>query len=64
MLNAISLENVGVDAFVKEKLPELPEGVTVVASVFETEIDRYAEVCRRLAGVPRIGSSSSFQSPV
>ena len=35
MLNAISLENVGVDAFVKEKLPELPEGVTVVASVFE-----------------------------
>jgi dihydroorotate dehydrogenase (NAD+) catalytic subunit len=39
---------------VNEKLPALPEGVTVIASVFETEIDRYAEVCKRLSGVPRI----------
>lgn len=54
MLNAIGLENVGVDAFVAEKLPLLPDGVAVIASVFETEIERYAEVCRRLAGVPRI----------
>jgi dihydroorotate dehydrogenase (NAD+) catalytic subunit len=54
MLNSISLENVGVDAFVAEKLPRLPAGVTVVASVFETEIDRYAEVCKRLTGVPKV----------
>jgi dihydroorotate dehydrogenase (NAD+) catalytic subunit len=54
MLNAISLENVGVDAFIREKLPAIPEGVTVVASVFEIEIDRYAEVCKRLSGVSRI----------
>ena len=54
MLNAISLENVGVEAFIHEKLPALPEGVTVVASLFETEIDRYAEVAKRLTGVPRI----------
>lgn len=54
MLNSISLENVGVDAFVREKLPALPEDVVVVASAFETEIDRYAEVCKRLDGVPRI----------
>jgi dihydroorotate dehydrogenase (NAD+) catalytic subunit len=54
MLNAISLENVGVDAFVAEKLPALSEGVTVIASVFETEIARYAEVCKRLTGVPRV----------
>jgi dihydroorotate dehydrogenase (NAD+) catalytic subunit len=54
LLNAISLENVGVDAFVREKLPAIPDGVTVVASVFETEIDRYAEVCKRLSGVSRI----------
>jgi dihydroorotate dehydrogenase (NAD+) catalytic subunit len=54
MLNAISLENVGVDAFVRDKLPALPEGVVVVASLFETEIDRYAEVAKRLAGVPRV----------
>jgi dihydroorotate dehydrogenase (NAD+) catalytic subunit len=54
MLNAIGLENVGVDAFVREKLPALPDGVPVVASVFETQIDRYAEVCKRLTGVGRI----------
>ena len=54
MLNAIGLENVGVDAFVAEKLPLLPASLPVVASVFETEIDRYAEVCKRLTGVPRV----------
>jgi dihydroorotate dehydrogenase (NAD+) catalytic subunit len=54
MLNAISLENVGVDAFITDKLPAIPEGVVVIASVFETEIDRYAEVCKRLSGVPRV----------
>ncbi len=54
MLNAISLENVGVEVFIEEKLSAIPEGVTVIASVFETEIDRYAEVCKRLSGVPRI----------
>lgn len=54
MLNAISLENVGVEAFVRDKLPALPDGVTVIASLFETEIDRYAEVAKRLTGVPRI----------
>jgi len=54
MLNAIGLENVGVDAFVAEKLPKLAPGVVVIASVFETEIDRYAEVCKRLTGVPQV----------
>lgn len=54
MLNAIGLENVGVDAFIAEKLPALAAGVVVVASVFETEIERYAEVCKRLAGAPRV----------
>jgi len=50
MLNAIGLENVGVDAFLREKLPALPGGVTVIASVFETEIERYAEAAKRLTG--------------
>jgi dihydroorotate dehydrogenase (NAD+) catalytic subunit len=56
MLNAISLENVGVEAFVREKLPALAPEVTVVASVFETEIERYAEVCKRLDGVARVAA--------
>jgi len=54
MLNAIGLENVGVNAFIAEKLPLLPAELPVIASVFETEIDRYAEVCKRLTGVPRV----------
>lgn len=54
MLNAISLENVGVRAFVEEKLPEIPEGVPVIASVFGTEIESYAEVCKRLVGAPKV----------
>jgi dihydroorotate dehydrogenase (NAD+) catalytic subunit len=54
MLNAISLENVGVEAFVRDKIPAIPEGVTLVASVFETDVERYAEVCRRLGDAPRV----------
>jgi dihydroorotate dehydrogenase (NAD+) catalytic subunit len=54
MLNAISLENVGVEAFVREKLPALPDAVPVIASVFGTEIDEYAEVCKRLTGVAKV----------
>ena len=54
MLNAIGLENVGVDAFISQKLPLLPPELPVIASVFETEIDRYAEVCRRLTGLAQV----------
>jgi dihydroorotate dehydrogenase (NAD+) catalytic subunit len=54
MLNAISLENVGVEAFIAEKLPAIPDGVTVIASLFETEIAGYAEVAERLSEAPRV----------
>jgi len=54
MLNAIGLENVGVDAFLGEKLPALPADVVVVASVFGTEIDHYAEASKRLSASPRV----------
>ena len=56
MLNAISLENVGVEAFLREKLPALPPELPVFASVFETEIERYAEVCKRLDGAPGVAA--------
>jgi dihydroorotate dehydrogenase (NAD+) catalytic subunit len=54
MLNAISLENVGVEAFIAEKLPALPSDVVVIASVFGTTPDEYATVCKRFAEVPRV----------
>jgi dihydroorotate dehydrogenase (NAD+) catalytic subunit len=49
MLNSIGLQNVGVDAFIEEKLPELRGFRTaVVANVFgETEAE-YVEVCSKL----------------
>lgn len=54
MLNAIGLENVGVDAFLREKLPALHPDVVVVASVFGTEVEQYAATCERLAASPRV----------
>jgi len=55
MLNAIGLENVGVDAFLDEKLPLL-EGrdVAVVANLFGVRPDDYAELCRRVEGSPGV----------
>ena len=51
MLNAIGLQNVGVEAFISEKLPLL-EGIDtkVIANIFGETIDEYAEVARRLDG--------------
>ena len=55
MLNAIGLENIGVEAFCREKLPRLRErGVTVIVNVFgETPTDYVTviERCEREAGV-------------
>ena len=54
MLNAISIENVGVKAFLDEKLPALPEGVVVIASAFGTAPEQYAELASRVSPHPRI----------
>lgn len=49
MLNAIGLQNVGVDAFVKEKLPKLKGIKThIIANIFGETIEDYREVARRL----------------
>lgn len=55
MLNAIGLQNVGVDAFIMEKLPELRKYDTrVVANIFGETMEDYAEVARRLDDVDGI----------
>src|SRR3990170_1149083 len=49
MLNSIGLQNVGVDAFIREKLPRLATFRTaVIANVFGYETQDYVEVVRRL----------------
>lgn len=52
MLNAIGLANVGVEVFVKDKLPPLRDlGVTVIANVLGVTPEEFAELARRLDGV-------------
>ena len=49
MLNAIGLENIGVEAFIREKLPFLRRFKTrVVANIFGETIEEYQEVAKRL----------------
>jgi dihydroorotate dehydrogenase (NAD+) catalytic subunit len=51
MLNAIGLSNIGVDAFIEEKLPALRARATVIiANVFGETQDEYVAVARRLNG--------------
>jgi dihydroorotate dehydrogenase (NAD+) catalytic subunit len=49
MLNSIGLENVGVDAFIKDKMPFLRRaGCAVIVNVFGFTEDEYAEVVDKL----------------
>jgi dihydroorotate dehydrogenase (NAD+) catalytic subunit len=53
MLNSVGLQNIGVRAFVRDKLPALAKLDTAVfANVFGYETDDYAEVVRVLEGHP------------
>jgi dihydroorotate dehydrogenase (NAD+) catalytic subunit len=51
MINAIGLANVGVEEFVRVKLPALkPYGTAVIANVFGETVEEYVEVSRILSG--------------
>jgi dihydroorotate dehydrogenase (NAD+) catalytic subunit len=51
MLNAIGLQNIGVDAFVEERLPRLREAkATVFANIWGDEEDEYVSLVERLEG--------------
>ncbi|MEE9292023.1 MAG: dihydroorotate dehydrogenase, partial [Acidobacteriota bacterium] len=51
MLNAIGLANIGVEAFLNDKLPELRRHDTaVIANVFGETLEEYVAVSRRLNG--------------
>lgn len=54
MLNAIGLANVGIDAFIEEKIPFLERQKTaIIVNVAGSKIDEYVELCARLNDVPR-----------
>lgn len=56
MLNAIGLENIGIDAFITEKLPMLRKNVTtpVVVNLYGTSVDEYARLAERVDPVADI----------
>ena len=55
MLNAIGLENVGVERFISEKIPYLKGlGTPVVVNVLGDSVEEYGEIARRLDGVEGI----------
>lgn len=57
MLNAIGLQNVGVRAFVAEKLPKLEVYRTaIVANVFGNTVEEYCEVLRILEDAPGLAA--------
>ncbi|HSV93331.1 MAG TPA: dihydroorotate dehydrogenase [Desulfobacterales bacterium] len=57
MLNAIGLENVGVDAFVADKLPFLRTIRTpVVANIYGTSVEEYAALAERLDGADGVAA--------
>ncbi|PLY02920.1 MAG: dihydroorotate dehydrogenase [Desulfuromonas sp.] len=57
MLNAIGLQNVGVDVFIKHKMPFLEQFDTpVIVNFFGNTQDEYAEVAARLDGVPGVAA--------
>lgn len=57
MLNAIGLENVGVDRFLAEKMPYL-RGLTVpvIVNILGDSVEEYREIAARLAGVAGIAA--------
>lgn len=57
MLNSIGLQNIGVEAFVRDKLPGLAHLETpVFANVFGCTVEEYAEVIRVLEDAPGIAA--------
>ncbi len=57
MLNAIGLENVGVDCFIKKKLPFLRETKTpVIVNILGDTLEDYRELAQRLNGVPGVAA--------
>jgi dihydroorotate dehydrogenase (NAD+) catalytic subunit len=55
MLNAIGLQNVGVDAFIAQKLPYLSRVATpVIVNLYGNTLEEYGEVAARLDGLPGV----------
>jgi len=58
MLNAIGLQNVGVEAFIRHKMPFLREiNTPVIANFFGNTLEEYGEVAKRLSDIPELAGA-------
>ena len=57
MINAIGLQNPGIDAVINEELPRLATFFRkpVIANISGFSIDEYAECCEKISKVPQVG---------
>ena len=56
MLNAIGLQNVGVEKFLAEKLPYIPAGATLIANLYTQTADDFGELAAIFAGQDKIAA--------
>jgi dihydroorotate dehydrogenase (NAD+) catalytic subunit len=64
MLNAIGLQNVGVEVFIREKLPFLKQYKTpVIVNIFGHTIEEYDELAQRLDDQPIAGLEVNISCP-
>jgi dihydroorotate dehydrogenase (NAD+) catalytic subunit len=64
MLNAIGLQNVGVEVFIREKLPFLKQyGVPIIVNIFGDAVEEYGQLAERLDGQDVSGLEINISCP-
>lgn len=57
MLNAIGLQNIGVERFIDDVAPRLADaGAAFAANIYGRTVEEYEEVARRLSGLPSLAA--------
>lgn len=57
MLNSIGLQNCGVERFLRDYLPRLPqEGLQIIANIYADNLDDFAELAKILSSAPGLGA--------
>ncbi|MDY0275957.1 MAG: dihydroorotate dehydrogenase [Desulfomicrobium sp.] len=56
MLNAIGLQNIGVDKFLAEKLPYIPSGTTIIANLYAQSVEDFGTLAAIFAEQDKISA--------
>lgn len=64
LINAIGLQNIGIEAFLEEKMPYLKGlGIPIIANIFGEEIEEYCLIAQRLEGSGVAGIELNISCP-